>query len=125
MSDEAQVAYRIKHYLDLGAEELDPAIARRLRLARGKALDRVPVSAARLHLAGFGHFHVDGFWPALRSVVGLLVVALGVAALSYWSELDQVAETEEVDTALLADELPINAYLDRGFDAWLKTSSPD
>lgn len=124
MSD-AHFAYRVKHYLDIGAEELDVRTARRLRLAREKALARLPVAGARAHLAGFGHMHIDTLWPALRSVLGLIVVALGVAGVSYWTELEQVAETEEVDTALLADELPINAYLDRGFDAWLKTSSAD
>jgi hypothetical protein len=29
----------------------------------------------------------------------------------------------EVDAGLLTDELPINAYLDKGFDSWLKRSS--
>jgi hypothetical protein len=31
-----------------------------------------------------------------------------------------VAEAVELDTQLLADELPIDAYLDKGFEAWLK-----
>jgi hypothetical protein len=34
-----------------------------------------------------------------------------------------VDEAEEIDSALLTSELPINAYLDQGFDAWLKRSS--
>ena len=30
------------------------------------------------------------------------------------------AEVEQLDAELLTDDLPIDAYLDRGFEAWLK-----
>jgi hypothetical protein len=53
------------------------------------------------------------------------VLALGVAGVSYWSSMERAAEIEDVDSALLSDDLPINAYLDRGFDAWLKRTSQD
>ena len=33
--------------------------------------------------------------------------------------LQQGDENEEIDILVLADDLPINAYLDDGFDAWL------
>ena len=32
------------------------------------------------------------------------------------------AKAEEIDAMLLSSELPIDAYLDRGFQAWLKTA---
>lgn len=122
--NELQFPYRVRHYLDLGAESIDQETTRRLHGARAKALAHAHVGSSRLGLAGLGHFSLDWIWPALRSVVALLVLALGVAATSYWDAIEQAAETEEVDTALLADDLPIDAYLDRGFDAWLKRSSP-
>ena len=31
-----------------------------------------------------------------------------------------MAEFADIDSQLLADDLPIDAYLDKGFDAWLK-----
>jgi hypothetical protein len=122
--NELQFPFRVRHYLDQGAEAIDRDTAGRLHGAREAALAHVPAGSSRLGLAGLGHFSVDWLWPALRSVIALLVVALGAAATSYWDSVQQAAETEEVDTALLADELPIDAYLDRGFDAWLKRSSP-
>jgi hypothetical protein len=41
----------------------------------------------------------------------------------YWNAFEQVQENEEIDSALLADELPPSAYLDRGFHAWLERTS--
>jgi hypothetical protein len=122
--NELQFPYQVRHYLDQGTERMDRDTARRLHGAREKALAHVPVSSSRLGLAGLGQLSHDWLWPALRSLIALLLVVLGVAATSYWDSVQQAAETEEVDTALLADELPIDAYLDRGFDAWLKHSSP-
>lgn len=121
--NELQFPYKVKHYLDLGAEELDFETAKKLHAAREKALSHVAVRSSRLGLAGFGHVSLDSLWPAVRSVVALMVLALGIAGVTYWNALEEAAETEEVDTALLADDLPIDAYLDRGFDAWLKRTS--
>ena len=46
-----------------------------------------------------------------------LLLALGFG--NYLMSMERVSELEEVDSALLADDLPIDAYLDRGFDTWL------
>lgn len=121
--NDLQLPYRLRNQLDLGAAALDPDIARRLHAAREKALSHVAVGSSRLGLAGFGHLSLDWLWPALRSAAVVLALALGAGATAYWDSVQQAAETEEVDTALLADELPINAYLDRGFDTWLKRTS--
>jgi hypothetical protein len=118
--NEPHFPHKVRRYLDLGTRSLDPEVARRLRQARERALARVPVRTGRLSLAGQGHFSFDAFWPALRSVVALAILAVGVAGVSYWNALEQANESVDVDTALLADDLPITAYLDRGFDAWLQ-----
>jgi hypothetical protein len=36
----------------------------------------------------------------------------------------RITEQSAVDSALLADDLPIGAYTDKGFDAWLRSASP-
>jgi len=36
--------------------------------------------------------------------------------------VQQIDEIEELDSALLSDDLPIDAYLDSGFVAWLRDS---
>jgi hypothetical protein len=122
--NELQFPYKVKHYLDVGAESLDPATSGRLFAARQRALSRIPVHASGLGLAGFGHVSLSSVWPTVRSAIALVLLAAGVAGTSYWNAQEQASENVEVDTALLADDLPINAYLDRGFNEWLKDSSP-
>jgi hypothetical protein len=58
----------------------------------------------------------------------LVAAAIG---LQHWQEAQraaryiaqQTAEIEEIDSGLLTGDLPINAYLDEDFQAWLKRSS--
>ena len=54
-------------------------------------------------------------WPILALVVG-------VAAIAYWENQQRAAELADIDVAMLNDELPLNAYLDHGFNAYLSRS---
>ena len=54
----------------------------------------------------------------------LIALLLALAGTAYWQILQQDDNNDEIDSLLLSDDLPINAYLDKGFDAWLKRSSP-
>ena len=51
-----------------------------------------------------------------------LIVASGIGYQGYqqWKAQQDLNEVEETDAALLTSELPIDAYLDRGFQNWLK-----
>ena len=51
----------------------------------------------------------------------MLVAALGFG-YQQWHTVQQVHEFEEIDLHLLASDLPIDAYLDRGFQNWLRTA---
>ena len=42
-----------------------------------------------------------------------------------WISKFKTLDLEEVDSALLADDLPIDAYLDRGFDTWVQNNSAE
>ena len=53
-------------------------------------------------------------------LVAAVLLALGLAFVYSAQQKRRVAETVELDTQLLSDELPIDAYLDKGFEAWLK-----
>lgn len=120
---EREFAHRIRHHLNLGAEGIDRATVDRLFKARQNALERQKVAASRLSLAGIGNIAADVMLPHARTVIALLGLMLGVAGVSYWNNYQQAAEYEEIDSALLADDLPINAYLDKGFHAWLDQPS--
>ncbi len=58
-----------------------------------------------------------------RLLLSGLILTLGLLATSYWYQKQQAEETVEIDSAVLTGDLPIDAYLDKGFNAWLKRSS--
>jgi hypothetical protein len=117
--NELQFAQRVRQHLDL-ATQLDARVAARLRAAREQALARVPARAgADVALAGpaLGRLGTPG---VLRVVAPLVILAIACAAVLSWQQRQRAAEIEELDAQLLASDLPIDAYLDQGFAAWLK-----
>ena len=62
-----------------------------------------------------------GGWGGLALRVLLpLALLVGGGAIYTWQQNQRAAEIEEIDAQLLTDDLPIDAYLDRGFQNWLK-----
>ena len=122
--NEAQFANKIRHILNQGTRLERPALER-LRAARERALAvQKPerefalawAAAAVGRLGGLGGFSLRVVLP------GVLLVA-SAAALYGWQQNQRQAEIEEIDAALLTDDLPIDALLDSGFEAWLKKRS--
>jgi hypothetical protein len=69
-------------------------------------------------------FDVSLFASA-RNLVAIAALLVGATGTYYWNAFEQAREYEEIDSALLADELPPSVYLDRGFQAWLELASSD
>jgi len=119
--NELRFANRVRQLLNEGAR-CDAAVIERLRAARERALERQrPARTPVLAWAGnvLGRFGGLG-GVSLRLLLPVLLAAAGLAAIYGWQQEQRAAELEEIDALLLADELPIDAYLDRGFDAWLR-----
>jgi len=119
----------IKRRLDQGLGLPADTLAR-LRAARAHALERQQVreSLPALAFAGRMGMRLSGPTQWLAHVV--LPAALLVAAVFWvqqWQErqsgAQETAEIVEVDVDLLKSDLPIDAYLDHNFQAWLKRSS--
>ena len=120
-----QFGNRVRQILNGGS--LDPQVERRLQETRDLALSRQRrARAPALALADnvLGRF---GGWTAglLYTVLSLALLAGGVAAIYSWQQTQRIAELEEIDSQLLTDDLPIDAYLDRGFQNWLKKRSAE
>lgn len=118
--NEQQFANNLRRALDESARTLTPALSERLRAARERALvsrraERVSALAWADNVVGGGF---GGFW--LRLVLPAIFVLLAVAGIYGWQQNQRLAEIEEIDAELLTDDLPIDAYLDRGFQEWLK-----
>ena len=103
--NEHEIAKKITTYLDRGTAELKAGTAFKLQRARQRALSQLAErTQPELALAGGGTF-------GARRVL---------ADARLWQQRD----IEETDAAILASDLPIEAYLDQGFQAWLKHSEP-
>jgi hypothetical protein len=126
--NEREIANKITGYLDRGTAELKAGTAYKLNLARQEALARFsePRRASELVLAGAGGGTLGGrrFFADARIWVSVLLIVGGVLSFQYWQTVQQARDIEETDAAILSSELPIEAYLDRGFQAWLKHSEP-
>ena len=120
LHDEQLFAHKLKHHLDHGADRLNALTLNKLMLARQHALSHQRVAVTALSLAGAGHFVQGTLMPRARVMLALLALTTGVLGTYYWNELQQTEENEEIDSALLADDLPINAYLNHGFHTWLE-----
>lgn len=105
--------------LDEDARNLDPRIVRRLADARSAALSRAARPA--LAMADGSMSDDSGVQPANAMILALALLVLAVMlGMVLWYQTAFPPESMEVE--LLADEVPPNAYLDRGFQQWLSGS---
>ena len=134
--NEIKFANKIRQALNEGARlsgDRGARVAERLRAARERALEHRKVArepslawasaSARIFSDGVigGTGGAGGF--SLRLVFATALLAAGLFAIYTGQQDQRAADVEELDARLLTDDLPIDAYLDRGFEAWLKKVS--
>ena len=119
--NELQFGSRIRQFLDQGTR-LDARIAEKLRAARELALARQRPEPAGVLAWADNVFGASLGWGGLSARLLLPAAALiiAVAGIYSWQEKQRLAEIVDIDSQLLTDDLPIDAYLDRGFQNWLK-----
>jgi len=133
---ELEFARQLRRALDENTASISSATIDRLAVARRAALARkkpeavsAPVFAPVFAAAGAG-MSVNVPVPetpqrrrsplrrfALAWPLAALVVSL--VAVAYWEDQQRTAELADIDAAMLSDDLPLNAYLDHGFNAYL------
>lgn len=137
-TSELDFALQIRRALDEHAANLPPATADRLAAARRIALARkkpAPDFVFVPALAGAAGMFGSGLLPSqqagrpaaqrtgwLRRVARawpLTLIVAGVIGVTYWENMQRAAELADIDAAMLSDNLPLNAYLDHGFNAYL------
>lgn len=122
--NEQHFAYKIRQHLNRGLHQLPPQTTDRLAAARERALAHHRQLVGQTLLASVGGFVQSQFDNLrLKQALSALALLLFVVSSAYWIADQRVTELGEIDSALLADELPISAFTDQGFDAWLKRDS--
>jgi len=125
--NEQELAKKIVQHLDQGLDHIRQGTLYKLQSARMAALERYrearqPVLGlawagdVAFRLSHSRHFNA-------RNMLALGLLLLSLIGVTYWQLAIQSSDIAEIDASLLTSELPINAYLDSGFEAWLKRSS--
>ena len=119
--NESQFAHRVRVLLNEGAK-IDPGVKARLRAARERALSAYrPAREGHSLVANDAAARLGGLSGiSLRIVLPAAILAAVFAVTFAWQSQQRAAELEELDAQLLSGDLPIDAYLDQGFAAWLK-----
>lgn len=121
--NESKFGHQIKQQLDQ-ALDLEPATLNRLKVAREHALARQRMTEPAFALAWadavVGRLSGNPASASIALAGAALILAL--VGIQFWQQTPTVEEIEEIDAALLTSDLPINAYLDKSFDTWLKRS---
>lgn len=122
--NENEFGARAARALDAGLDDIEAPILRRLAEIRESATARVrsTQSMGSLSLAGLGgrsgmrlpSFRRRILWPTLALIAGLI-------GTWCWQSLNAPPEGDEID--VLASELPLGVFIDKGFDQWLHASS--
>lgn len=129
-SAQARFGQRIAVCLSESTDALGADVSERLRFARENALQRartarqlnasvgaIGVSASgSLVLGGWG----AGWGLKAASLVPLAALVIGFLFIQYSQTEAQISVAAEIDTDLLADDLPPVAYRDPGFVEFLK-----
>lgn len=120
--NELQFGNKVRQVLNQGTR-LDRATLARLGAARERAL-----ASQRVARSVTGYAWADNVISRFGGITGvslhlllpLVLLVAGLIVINGWRQDLRVAEVEEIDAKLLTDDLPIDAYLDKGFEAWLK-----
>ncbi len=119
--------------LDQGTGVLPSRITARLAQMREQALAHQKQWQSALQLAGqgthraIGSLFGDSFgsatdWRRWAASFGVLALT---AVFMFWQAQDQVEQLASEDSALLSEALPPNALLDKGFQSWVSSGTPD
>ena len=133
-TDILQDRYGLKtaSYLSAGTANLPYDISERLRSARAQAVSvrkvtrtyAVVASAAQGTGPVLSRGSDEGFslWDRVGSVLPLIALVVGLLTINSLQTDSFVQELAEVDSALLTDDLPPDAFSDPGFVQFLKAT---
>lgn len=136
---EGVFAYRAVLLLDQASARLPHDIEQRLRVARERAaatarhfLAAQAVVAPAVSLMGGGAAGLTGvsgrsgtpWWARCAAWAPGLLLAAGLVAIDRLHDEQRVMAAVEIDSALLADDLPPAAYSDPGFAQFVRQSPP-
>jgi hypothetical protein len=130
--EDLEFAYKVRRALDERITSLPESTTNRLSAARKLAIARKkPESVAYavapqrrfagVHSGSSGNPFNDSISWLVRVgiAIPLIVLVVGAFGIYQYEAERRIDELADLDVAVLSDELPLNAYLDHGFDTYL------
>ena len=132
---ELRVAMLARDLLDESSEKLPTHVSERLAAARKAALrahatQKKPVWQKEFAMPGFGNLHSIGSdwrnkaWGTLGATP-IFALVLGIFLISNWQQDERIRDIAKVDSAILVDVVPPEAYKDNGYVRFLITNGKD
>lgn len=131
---EERMGLLARDLLDDGAEQLPANIIARLNQARDLAISQIPqqkewAAESVWATSGYGHNKesrnwASKMWGALGAAP-IVALALGLFAIASWQQDERIKDIATVDSALLTDVIPPEAYKDDGYVRFLMTNGKD
>ena len=126
MNNSEEQGRRIAKLLDRAADDLTVEQRMRLAEARNLALARARSESQRELAPAFAG-RISSLTErsifGVRYAIPVAALVLGLLGVTYMHNGGFSNDIADIDAGLLTDELPLNAYLDAGFESWLKRSS--
>ena len=127
--EERNFGYKVRHALNERLDTLPASTTDRLAAARKAALSRkksdapLRVLIRQKALTGYGSTmgNEPFSWMArFGMVLPLIVLVVGLFGIVQYEKQQRINETADLDAAMLTDNLPVVAYADHGFNAYLE-----
>lgn len=128
-TEEINFAFKIRHALNEQLDTMPPAAtdrlaaARKMAMSRKKPESRMRALAPQLAATGAAMGTLRRPAPSWLGRLGTLApIVAGIVlfvAVYQGEQQKRINETAEIDAAVLSDELPLSAYVDHGFNAFL------
>ncbi|MEX5747166.1 DUF3619 family protein [Massilia sp. X63] len=126
-TDDINLAYKVRHALNENLDALPVSTTERLAAARALAMARKKPDAPRQALGAkrplfdFKSLFTGPVLARIAVVAPMLALVVGMGGVYQYEQQQRLAAMAEIDAAVLADELPLTAYLDHGFNAYVES----
>ena len=133
-SAEDRFGQRLVARLSDGNGDIPHEISERLKAARMVALSKrnvakVETASARVSLGQTVALHLGGekfsWWGRMAAIIPLIALVTGLMAIEFIQDEFWADEIASVDSELLTDPLPPEAYTDPGFTQFLRSNDRD
>jgi len=114
--DVDQIGKTVARSLDKELTHLSPKILQRLENAREISLSQRKIANPSVAKPAFQF----SFIPNLRLVSPIFIVLALVFVIAQWQQNARISDIADIDTAILTDSVPPDAYADDGFRLFMK-----